>query len=133
MDCYAQGSVTGSLTGGLVGSISATPLLNSYAACEMIPMASGDGTTAVMGGLLGEARYLAATQVTGCFWDAELSGVSVGAGSGAASCGTGLTTEQMRQKTTFEQAGWDLDSIWAITEGEYPILQWESAVDAAQD
>lgn len=133
MDCYAQGSVTGSLTGGLVGSISSTRVLNCYAACEMIPMASGDGTTAVMGGLFGESQYLAATQVTGCFWDAELSGASVGAGSGPASCGTGLTTEQMQQKTTFEQAGWNLNSTWVIAEGEYPVLQWESAVDATQE
>ncbi len=133
MDCYARGSVAGSLAGGLAGLTSAVPVLSSYAACEMTPLASSDGTIAVMGGLFGEARYLSATQVADCFWDAELSGVSVGAGSNLVSYGEGLTTERMQQQATFEQAGWDFRSVWTMAEGEYPALQWESAADAAQD
>jgi len=68
------------------------------AACEIIPVTSGDGTTATVGGLFGETAYLPATHVMGCFWDAELSSVSVGAGSDLAYYGTGLTTAQMYRK-----------------------------------
>lgn len=132
MDCYARGSVAGSPAGGLVG-VSSVLALNVYAACGMIPMDPNDGTPAIVGGLFGEANYLTTTQVMGCLWDAELSGVSVGAGSNLVSYGEGLTTEQMQQQATFEQAGWDLRSVWTMVEGEYPALQWESVTDASQN
>jgi len=128
-DCCAQGSVAGSSTGGLVGIASGVPVLNSYAACEMIPLVSSDGTPATVGGLLGEANYLPEIRVTNCLWDGELSGIPLGAGSDSGSYGTGLTTEQMQQQGTFEQAGWDLDTVWTMQEDWYPILQWERAAD----
>ncbi|HNS22880.1 MAG TPA: hypothetical protein PKH24_20445 [Sedimentisphaerales bacterium] len=130
-DCYARGSVTGSPAGGLAGAIVGTSVLNSYAACEMIPATTSDGTAPVVGGLFGQASPSLDAPMDGCFWDSQLSVVSVGAGSDSTSCGIGLTTEQMQQQATFEQAGWDFDSIWAMTEGEYPALQWELAADAA--
>lgn len=132
VDSYARGSVAGSSAGGLVG-ISSMLALNVYAACEMIPMNPNDGTPAIVGGLFGEANYLTPAQAMGCLWDAELSGVSVIAGSDLASYDAGLSTERMQQQATFEQAGWDFRSVWTMTEGEYPVLQWESAADAAQD
>jgi len=40
--------------------------------------------------------------------------------------GTGLTTEQMLSRRIYENAGWDLDTVWMICEGAYPTLQWET-------
>ncbi|MEN6577747.1 MAG: GLUG motif-containing protein, partial [Phycisphaerales bacterium] len=125
MDCYTRGSVTGSPAGGLVGAVVGAQVLNSYAACEVIPLTPGDGTAAVAGGLFGEAGASSRILVDGCFWDTGVSGVGLSTGQGVQYIGTGLTTVQMQQKATFEQAGWDLDSVWAIAEGEYPVLQWE--------
>jgi hypothetical protein len=62
-----------------------------------------------------------------CFWDTELSGVTVGASAHTQDLdlGTGLTTEQMHDRHVFENAGWDFEHTWTIREGQYPTLQWE--------
>ena len=41
--------------------------------------------------------------------------------------GTGLTTEQMLSRRIYENAGWDLDTVWMICEGDYPTLRWETS------
>ena len=128
-DCYARGSVAGSITGGLIGNASDVRIVNCYAACEMIPAASPAATssTTAVGGLWGNADAHSPPLVTGCFWDVELSNVHVGAGSGPGHYGTGLTTQQMQQRDAFQQAKWDLGYTWAMPENDYPVLQWEPA------
>jgi len=128
-DCHSRGVVAGTIVGGLIGAASWVRIVNSYAACEMVPMVGA--TPVVLGGLLGEADVRRPPLAPGCFWDAELSGVSAGIGSGRV-LGTSLTTEQMQQQATFEQAGWDFDSVWVMAEDGYPVLQWEVAADAGQ-
>jgi hypothetical protein len=132
-DCHAHGVVAGSIAGGLIGEASDVRVLNSYAACEMIPMkAQAGAVVAAVGGLLGDADIEAPPLVEGCFWDVNLSGTPVGTGSGPI-YGTGLPTEQMQQQATFEQTGWDFGSTWTMSEGGYPVLQWEQVVDARQE
>ena len=62
------------------------------------------------------------------FWDVETSGQSFSAG------GTGKTTADMQNTSTFLEAGWDFvdetangtEDIWWIDEGQdYPKLWWE--------
>jgi len=127
-DCYARGSVAGSVAGGLIGNASDVRIVNCYAACEMIPMAPKTADTpAALGGLFGKADDRWPPLVTGCFWDVELSNVHVGTGSGPGDYGAGLTTQQMQQGDIFQQANWDFGSTWAIPENDYPVLQWEPA------
>jgi hypothetical protein len=97
-DCYAQGSVAGSIIGGLVGDAMTsgfpTRIVNCYAACEMLGLPGGTKSP-VVGGLLGSRKglYEAFTAI-GCFWDTERSTIQLGAGVGPAYYGTGLTTKQ---------------------------------------
>lgn len=135
MDSHVSGSVAGSCIGGLLGVVARSMrIMNSYAVCEMIPVApGGQDAVAVMGGFFGDASTYQAPLVIGSFWDMEVSGTSFSTGQGTQYPGAGLTTERMQQQATFEQAGWDFRSVWTMTEGEYPVLQWESAADAAQD
>ena len=132
---YARGSVTGSVIGGLAGDANMvgfpTSVVNSYAACAMLPLAGGKDVP-VVGGLFGKTGSPSGSFLTAaCFWDAELSNTLFGAGSGSASCGTGLTTKQTQQQDTFQQAGWDFDSTWAMPDRGYPVLRWELAQDTA--
>ena len=77
-------------------------------------------TTQHAGGLIG---YNTGGEVKTSFWDAEASGVAVGA------TGTGLTTIQMQQASTFLEVGWDFADTWTICEGrDYPRLRWEKIV-----
>lgn len=60
------------------------------------------------------------------FWDIETSG-QTGTNFPAA---TGKTTKEMKSAETFENAGWDFDTIWAIDpqadyNDGYPYLQWQ--------
>jgi hypothetical protein len=108
-------------------------VLNSYAACEMLALAAGKDA-AVAGGLFGKATVSAtsAPVAIACLWDAEASGVPGGSGSGTANSGTGLSTKQMQQQSTFEQAGWDFSHTWARAKDDYPVLQWEVAQDGGR-
>ena len=63
--------------------------------------------------------YLLLGTITDCFWDTQTSGQDTSDG------GTGKTTAEMKAKSTFTDAGWDLDTIWDITpscNNDYPCL-----------
>ena len=120
-NCYASGSISTQsqcyVIGGLVGwSLSPGSVVNSYAVGKI---ALGTNNTYV-GGLIG---HNTGGEVKTSFWDVEASGVAVGA------TGTGLTTIQMQQASTFLEAGWDFADTWTICEGQdYPRLRWEKIV-----
>ena len=76
-----------------------------------------------VGGLIGAAPW---GEVVSSFWDTETSGQSTSAG------GTGKTTAEMKQQSTFE--GWDFINVWDIGEGQtYPYLRTYSPADINQD
>jgi hypothetical protein len=106
--------------GGLVGA-SAGTVSNCYA--------SGSVTgNYVVGGLVGQSWGT----VNNCFWDTQTSGQTTSAG------GTGKTTAEMKNITTFAGAGWNIlavgDSdtrdpsyVWNIVDGvTYPFLSWQA-------
>ncbi len=112
--CFALGNVTGSsYVGGLIG-FNIGPW-GSY--CYATGTVAG---TVSVGGLIGFG-----TAHTDSFWDTTTGGPDNG-------IGTGLPTAQMKQRTTFESAGWDFTGapppyahppVWAIVEGKsYPYL-----------
>lgn len=118
-NCYNTGSVNGSGTniGGLVG-YNGTAIVNSYSAGPV----NATGTN--IGGLVGNSGL---GSVTNSFWDTETSGITTG------NYGTGLTTAEMKQQSTFTDADWDFmgetangtEEIWAMIpqiNSGYPIL-----------
>jgi len=120
-DSYSSSSVTGDyIVGGLVGWNGAT-VSNSYSTGNV----SGDE---YVGGLVGLNDDGA---VTNCFWDTETSG------QGGSAAGTGKTTAEMQDITTFSGAGWDIVAvanpgtrntsyIWNTVDDEtYPFLSWQ--------
>ncbi len=131
VNCYAQGSVAGSIVGGLAGESSHNKLtINCYSACELTGL-EFNGKEPVVGGLIGKTLFpVFAPMKIPCFWDAEFSGIAVstgsdGRGSEPPELGIGLTTNQMLDEEVFLNAGWDFSHVWMICEGEYPKLQWE--------
>ncbi len=108
-DCYSLADITeGDTVGGLVGDVTAAGDVNrTYAAGEV-----GEGTTGT-GGLIGES----AGNVVNSFWDNMTTGQTESAG------GEGENTAAMKAQSTFDDAGWDFENTWNITEGEsYPRL-----------
>ena len=112
-DTYVTGSVAGILNvGGLIGQHNSSTISNSYSS------ASVSGSSNV-GGLIGSSN---SGSVTNSYWDTETSGQVGSAG------GTGLTSAQMQQRSSF--SGWDFATTWAIEEGEtYPFLQDDGNTD----
>ncbi len=112
-DSYATGTVTGrKRTGGLVGSnwVSGT-ITNSHATGAV----TGTWYT---GGLVGDN---AGGTISNSFWDTDTSGQFVSAG------GTGKTTAEMLQSSTFIAAGWDYENIWQQQDGEtYPYFMGQT-------
>jgi len=119
---YATGSVTGyDNVGGLVGKNDNTGTVsNSYS--------TGNVTgTLHVGGLMGRNQGT----VSNSFWDTETSGQSTSAG------GTGKTTAEMQDITTFSGAGWGIIAVansstrntgyvWNIVDDvTYPFLSWQ--------
>jgi len=145
-DSYATGRVTGNdCVGGLMGTNEGT-VSDSYST------SSATGNTRV-GGLVGQnsnavSDSYATGRVTGnkhvgglvgrnfgtvsnSFWDTQTSGQPTSSG------GTGKTTAQMKDITTFSGAGWNIvavadsgtrntDYIWNIVDDvTYPFLSWQ--------
>jgi prepilin-type N-terminal cleavage/methylation domain-containing protein len=107
---YSTGSVTNTAlnTGGLVG-VNYGAITNSYSTGS-VSSTTGNSHT---GGLVG---YNYSGTITNSYWDTQTSGITTSAG------GTGKTTVQMKQYTTF--SGWNFTNIWAIEEGvSYPYLR----------
>jgi len=118
---YSTGSVTGyAIVGGMVGGNTGT-VDNSYSTGRVTG-------SEYVGGLVG---YKLKGIVSNSFWDTETSGQSTSAG------GTGKTTAEMQDVTTFSGAMWDIIAvanpstrnpsyIWNIVDDEtYPFLSWQ--------
>ena len=117
---YSNSNVTGGVNvGGLVGENTAT-VSNSYST------GSVTGNTHV-GGLVGRNFGT----VGNSFWDTQTSGQPTSSG------GTGKTTVQMKDITTFSGAGWNIVAVansstrnigyvWNIVDHvTYPFLSWQ--------
>jgi len=123
---YSTGSVTGDVyTGGLIG-INGGTVSNSYS----IGSVTGE---VYVGGLIGHNLNYDENIygiVTNSFWDTATSGQATSAG------GTGKTTAEMQDTTTFLRARWNITAvalnetnpayIWNIVDNEtYPFLSWQ--------
>ncbi len=114
-DCYAIADVIceESRGGGLVGSNKGGMILRCFAAGEVIR--SQD-----VGGLVGHENKEYPSEVRGSFWDTDVTGLSLSAK------GTGLSSEQMQDRTAYIEAGWDLTDApptTPMTSGIW-ILMW---------
>jgi hypothetical protein len=121
INCYATGDVTATTNwaGGLVGYFySGGKVRNCYS--------TGVVTGPNSGGMVGPAGN---STWTNCFWDTESSGKLTSAK------GTGKTTAEMKNKTTYTNATWDfqcesangLNDFWglaAIVNNGYPFLSF---------
>jgi len=119
-DCYATGDVSGVyFVGGLIGENRGS-ITNCYV------IGSISGTSSNVGGLIG---YESVTgTVVNCFWNTETCLPVT-----SSPAGTGKTTTEMKQQSTFTDAGWDfvgetfngIENIWFIPQEDYPHLWWE--------
>ncbi len=108
-NAYATGTVTGDESvGGFAGR---NGVWLHY--CYSTGRVTGNK---YVGGLTGEWGASA----IGCFWDVETSGQN------ESMRGTGLTTAEMKRRSTFTDADWDFNSVWFIVDGvTYPLLRWQ--------
>ena len=114
INCYAQGNVTGSGNTGNVGGLivytgHGTSGSVTLQYCYSKGHVSGSG-----GGLIGSNGGT----VTACYYDTETSAKS------DTNRGTPMSTEEMKLASTY--AGWDFDTVWAISSAigdGYPYLQ----------
>lgn len=114
--CYSTGIVLGTdSVGGLVGGSGWKPI----AFCYAIGPVSGTGDS--VGGLTGDSIGMS----TSCFWDIQATGQS------DSSSGKGLTPEQMKTMTVFQNAGW-ANGDWILDDGnDTPRLAWENTTGVA--
>ncbi len=103
-NCYATGTVTGgSSIGGLAGYSMHGTVRNTYSSGKV----SGSANA---GGLIGGFGFEDNTDIHNSYWDKGASGQTASAG------GTGMTSAQMKQKTSF--TGFDFVNVWRINEGQ---------------
>ncbi len=112
-NCYCTGNASGAYgsvyAGGFAGDIGSVTLTDCYST------GSVSGTNYV-GGLVG---FDAGSSVSDCFWNTDTYG-------GSSADGTGITTAEMIQSTTFINAGWTFSkTTWAMysaINSGYPYL-----------
>jgi hypothetical protein len=146
-NCYGMANITGGWgVGGLIGRNHGT-VSNCYAMVNITGDSGLGGLVAYNEGVVrdcystgtvsgeGYGGGLAAGNegtVDNSFWDTQTSGQATSAG------GTGKTTVQMKDISTFSSAGWNITAvanpgvrnpsyIWNIVDGvTYPFLSWEA-------
>ncbi len=120
--CYSLGAIRGGMhIGGLIGQNWTGYVTHCYSAGAVV----GEST---FGGLVGSNVDAGRPPgvVLGCFWDIESSGQA------ASAAGTGKTTAEMQDLSTFLTAGWDFVDetangacdYWQMLAGEYPRLPY---------
>jgi hypothetical protein len=124
-NAYAMGDVTGDdKVGGFFGyAVGNASISNVYA--------TGDATgTSSVGGFAGYIDGSYTGSITASFWDTDTSSCGGSVGSGSDTGITGKTTSDMKKQSTFENAGWDFDTVWDILipveetdPSSYPYLQ----------
>ncbi len=128
-NCYSIGGVSNAATsGGFAGKLRGSGSLTN---CYSTGSVSGTSST---GGFLAVLQNN--QTVSNCFWDTQTSGES------SSAAGTGKTTSEMKDYTTFTAAGWDFvsetangtndywdaDQLQTVNNG-YPILSWQTGAD----
>ena len=109
---YSNANVTGKgRVGGLLGHGITTDALIQKSYSNGLVTVTPDPNL-FNGGLVGS--HADSSKVTDSFWDVDTSGQTISAG------GTGLTTPQMKQQSSF--ANWDFVNVWGI-DSDYPHLQ----------
>lgn len=108
--------------GGFIGRSVGGTIVNAYAAGEVTAPVSGEAAAAAVGGFIGSGS---SATVTDSFWDVDVSGQGT-----SADTEVGKTTEEMKARATFEDAGWDFESTWRIAaevNSGYPYLNYTVA------
>jgi VCBS repeat-containing protein len=107
-NCYSSGSASGTSDVGGFGGGNAGTITNCY---------STGSASAISFDVNGFTEGNSAS-ITNCFWDVETGWVH-------SLAGTGKTTEEMKNHTTFMDAGWNFIDIWAIKNTlTYPFFIW---------
>lgn len=116
-NCYATGSVSGKLcVGGLAGFD--TMAMNACYACGDVKAKDDAGG---LTGSLTEQTMLYWGWNVPSFWDVDTSGQQ------HSDKGNGIPTDRMMLRSTFEDAGWDFETVWGIHEStSRPYLLWET-------
>ncbi|HHW00106.1 MAG TPA: HYR domain-containing protein [Clostridiaceae bacterium] len=123
VNCYSAGLLIGGNSfspdpvgcGGLVGFIDGSAeITNSFASVEINV---NNERRSLIGGLIGNNES-AGIAVSNSFYNSSLYTFD-----NSVFYGTPLTTLEMKSADEFVNAGWDFESVWAISEGTYPYLQ----------
>lgn len=135
--CYSTGTVSGNFwLGGLVGlnygSLTACYAINTISGSERVGGLVGENYNGSITACYATGRIIGSIYVgglvgwneegmiTSCFWDLQTSGQADSSG------GKGLTTEQMKTLSIYQNAGW-ADRGWVIQDGiDRPRLSWEN-------
>ena len=112
--CYAKGEVMGG--GNQIGGLCGYNYRGTFSACYATAVVTiGSNFNGGLCGINRDGSFQA------CFWDMESSGQP------GSSSGKGLTTEEMKTISFYQNAGWT-DNGWVIDDGrDYPRLSWENS------
>jgi hypothetical protein len=121
-DCYAWGDVTCTSTSGYVGGLIqyANPGIHgpcTVRRCYAIGALTGPTSATGIGGIIqyaNDSDY--GITISSAFWDTETTGESdaIGYDPDSVSGGAGHTTTWMKHKPNYEDADWDLDTVWTM-------------------
>ncbi len=153
-NCFANSSISGGkktrYAGGFVGGTMKGNIQNSYSNSSVKvgeeSICLGGFCGAVIDGKISNCystggvaatnpyRYLGGFSggnksgvVTSCFWDTQSSRVTSSSG------GKGLATAELKDKATWDSAGWDFaddteknkEGVWYLKAKSYPVLTWQ--------
>ena len=121
-NCYVTGNISGErYIAGICAQNNRGIIENCYSTAII-------ADTEISGGIISYSTNV--KNIVNCFWDTEVSGVTTSSG------GTGLTTDAMKNISTYLNAGWDFyendgnSAVWFMPKGEYPVFASKISADA---
>lgn len=120
-NCYSLCNVTGDYASGFIDYC----LGGTINSCYSVGKVAGSSWSSY-----GFCANWDGNNIFNSFWDTETSGTTISNG------GTGKTTEEMNDKATFTNAGWDFTNTWkiswALNDG-YPFLNFVGAIGIGEE
>ncbi|MHC4757535.1 MAG: GLUG motif-containing protein [Planctomycetota bacterium] len=139
-DSFTAGTVTGSnRVGGLIGRQSSFDISEKTENCYSVAIVDCSGTST--GALIGFENNPDSTFIA-CFWSSTINPDLNGIGNASEPNVIGIPADEMRDKNTFLDAGWDFtgetnngsEDIWSIQPNQsYPFLNLSLPADISGD
>ena len=133
--CYASGDVTSTyFAAGLVGynDGKSAIITNCVALCSKLETSGNAGSWSIRvigGNKNGAPEPVQSSNYAWIEMQMSANGIAKPIPADNSYDGTSITTQQTKDRSTYESLSWDFENVWTMPSNSYPVLQWQNVFD----